>query len=535
VPETAGPPAVEPVRFIEPVWFRSAWIQFAVILAALATAFFPALHGYYLHTDDYFFYRASGFTAREIFLFGAAHGIPAVWLVYWMFSAVGFIKTVAGLNLVRILSTCIISTLGVILYRYLYRLLSNWLVALAITIGLLTTPPFITYAAYFTMTPYGMGAICATLAWLIASTKVTVDGGKRVVFLPLAVLLMIISLCFYQVGSLFYVSLAAVATLLADPLTFRKHFRNLFTHAGIVAVAYAIYYVSWRAWIQSRDFPSSGKYDPRNFVTDIPGRIKWFISYPLVETSNLWLIHPNEIITLGVLAVITLAICVEYRSAPRDGQSDYRSGVVAKGLTLVLMIPATYGISLVSSAPSPEYRTYVALESAIGLLFLISLYRVCLGWRLMAPKAISFVMAAFAVFGIVSANDTVRRYFAIPDYTEFQFVKNEIATYIHFFGGGFQHVHVLTVNRPIAPDQRNEIGEPSLQHGENIRPIVMAAFDELGIHRDVPVSHSTPQTPAKWIEWNTYLEGMVLNGQYISPTSDHVLFIDATRIPRPSE
>jgi hypothetical protein len=89
---------------------------------------------------------------------------------------------------------------------------------------------------------------------------------------------------------------------------------------------------------------------------------------------------------------------------------------------------------------------------------------------------------------------------------------------------------VFTVSRPIAPEQRNEIGEPSLRHGPNIRPIIMAALDEMGVHRDVPVSHSSREAPAAWLEWDTVLQGMVLNAHYVRPTADHTLFIDASRL-----
>jgi len=490
-------------------WRRSA-VLFVAILAALLMAYFPAIHAYYLHTDDYFWSGWAGFPRAAVIKFISAVGRPLTGLIYCSY---WLVRTMYGMNLLRAISIVNLAVLGLLVYRCLIIDLVSPSVALAAAIALLTTPPFATAVGYLSTAPFALAVTVAALAFLLASKRKW----------AFAFLLLIVSLALYQPGALFYVTLAAISTFLCDPLTFwREHVRKLAVHGAILAAACAVYYWAWRTWLQLAGAPLGGKYDARRFVGDIFGRLKWFVRTPLMEAANLWFVRPRIAYALLTGSVVLVALCLEFFPFNRSRAA----GVLGKTAALAAMIPMTYGISLASYMPSPEYRTYTALEGAVVLLFVIALSRILSA----APRCASVIVAAVALCGIYAANVTIRRYFTVPDSMEFRFVKGQIDQYRQTAGSDFTTVDVVVRTNPVAAIERNELGEPSLRHGPNLRPIVTAALRELEIARDVPVIQSLPGDPSKWIEWGTELHWMTLDYFVGPPRPGKTITIDASLI-----
>jgi hypothetical protein len=483
------------------------------ILAALAAAYWPVLHGYYLHTDDYFWSRWGGFPPAAVVSFLSIAGRPLTGLIY---CAYHLIPTIQAWNLLRALNVVNLAVLGWMVYRCLARQVPS-LAALAIAVALLTTPPFATTAAYASTAPFALSATLATLAYLAMGRE-----GWR--YATLAFVLLILSLSLYQPGALFYLALVAVWIFLSDAGTrYREYVRKLLPHAAVLGCACGVYYAGWRISLDRARIPLSGKYDARQFTGNLQARLDWFVHTPLVEASNLWLLRPVVRVSLMVGLVVLAALCLECA-----GGAHRIRGVAGKAAALVAIIPLTWGINLASYMPSPEYRTYLALESAIGLLFLLALYRILSAPRWMAPNGAACVLAAIAVGGVYAAHVSVQRYFTTPDSTEFRFVKSCIARYQRAHGADYDEINVVVVRRPVAPVQRNEIGEPSLRHGPNLRPIVTAALRELGIWRDVPVFQTLPDQRSLWFEFGTRLHWLPVDYSYGPPRAGKVLTIDAS-------
>jgi hypothetical protein len=496
-----------------------------VIPIALLIAYFPAIHGYYLHTDDYFWSSFGGFSHAAILTFMSVVGRPLTGLLYCAFDGV---KTMRGMNFLRALSILNLAALGLLTYRYLRSELAGVTVALAAAVALMTTPPFATAVGFLSTAPYAFAATVGALAFVLVSEEVIgTRAHSRWGFAALACSLLIVSLALYQPGALFYVSLAAVSTFVADPSRFyRDHLRKLAVHGAILGAACGVYYWGWRAWLQHAHVPPLGKYDARQFIIDIHGRVQWFLKTPLVEASNLWFVRPMTAVSILVGCVIFAALCL---------QRGRISGVVGKAAVLIVMLPITYGISLASYMPSAEYRTYTAMEGAVALLFVLSLARIvdtASSW--IAPRfagpAVATAMAIVAVGGILAAHVTIRRYFTAPDSIEFGFVKDQIDRYLRTAGPDFTMIHVIIVRRPVAAEQRNELGEPTLRHGPNLRPMVTAALRELGTRRDVRVFQSLPDNPSQWIEWGTQLHWMSLDYSVTGPLTGKAITIDASRL-----
>ena len=503
--------------------FRHASVCFAIILAALLIAYSPAVHAYYLHTDDYFYSSFGGFPHAAILTMMSVVGRPLAGLVYCAFAIV---KTMNGMNYLRALGIVNLAALGLWTYRSLRTQLPSAPVALAAAVAMLATPPFVTSVGYLVMVPYAFAATVAALAFALVSENVIGNGARgRWGFAALAWVLLIVSLSLYQPGALFYVSLAAVSTLLADPRRFyRDHVRKLAIHGAILASACGVYYCVWRAGLQYARVPLIGKYDGRQFIVDFHGRAVWFVRTPLVEASNLWFVRPMAGVSIVAGCVVLAALCLEYSSA-----SGLRglAAVFGKAAILAVMLPMTYGINLASYMPSPEYRTYTALEGAIALLFLVSLTRIV---DRITPFATAPAMALIALGGICAAHVTIQRYYTVPDSKEFRFVKDRIERYRRTNGSDFTMIDVIVRPNPVAAVQRNEMGEPSLRHGPNLRPMVTAALRELGIARDVRVFQSLPGNPSQWIEWGTQLHWSSLDYFPMPPPPGRAIVIDASQL-----
>ena len=501
---------------------HSPAFRFAAILAALLLAYLPAIHGYYLHTDDYFWSSFGGFPHAAILTFMSIVGRPVTGAI---FCAFGVVKTMRGMNLLRALSVLNLAALGMLTYRCLKKELSPP-AAFAAALALLTTPPFSTAVGFVSTAPYAFAATVAALAFVLVSEKVIGNRARaRWGFATIAWFLLVLSLAIYQPGALFYLSLVAVSTFLADPLGFyRDHLRKLVLHAMILAAACGVYYGAWRAWLQIAHVPSLGKYDARQFIGDIHGHIVWFVRVPLMEASNLWFVQPVPAVSILVGCVVLLALSLQY--APGSGVRGL-AGVIGKAAVLAAIVPMTWGINLASYMPSAEYRTYTAMEGAILLLFVISLARIA---GRITRAAVPSIMALVAISGICAAHVTIRQYFTVPDSKEFRFVKDQIARYRRSDGSDFTMIDVIIVRRPVAAAQRNELGEPSLRHGPNLRPIVTAALRELGIQRPVRVFQSLPDNPSQWIEFGTQLHWMSLDYFVTPPLPGKTIVIDASRL-----
>ena len=460
---------------------------FALIFAALLIAYFPAIHAYYLHTDDYFVSGYSGFSNAAVIKSQVVVGRPLTGLI---FCAYALAHSMAAMNVIRALSILNLSLAGLLVYGYLRKHLPD-AAALAVSIAMLTTPPFMTAAGYMATATFALAATVSAAAF---------RWGR---LLPaIAVVLLIAALSLYQPGALFYIALVAVSVFFGDQ-------RKLPRHAAIVATACAIYYAGWRILMNIANASLPAKYDGRRFVGDVFERLKWFARAPLVEAANLWFVRPKLWIAIAVGAVILIALWREWRSA----------------LLIAAMLPGAYGISLASYMPSTEYRTYAALEGMIALLFLLAIWRLLSRWPRVAAGALVLVAAC----GIVAAHVSIRRYFTVPDAREFRFVKDEIARQAP---AGFDQIDIIVRPIPVAVAQRNELGEPSLRHGPNLRPLAVAAMRELGITRDVPVYQSLPNDPNTWIVWSRELNWITLDYSYGPPKPGKTIFIDANRIPQ---
>jgi hypothetical protein len=342
-----------------------------------------------------------------------------------------------------------------------------------------TLPAFQVYVSFLCTAPFGIAVTLSILALGLVH--------RRLYGAP--ILLLVMAFALYQPCACFYLTLLCVPLLMEKDISSFVFWRKMFVCLLVFAGAVVLYYLPWRWWLQMGGNAVIGKYDGRAFVSDLGQRWEWFIQGPFVEVSNFWNIYPLKGVSYGFIVFLgTVFLC---RLIIQNKDFSFKSKSIKilgfdllRYLVLLLLIPVSFFVSLASSAPSMEYRTYSALSATLLLVAILSLvfsekvkYRLLLG-------GLTFLLM---IGGACWAHLTVENYFAVPDSKEIRYIIHTIRAAQLNGQADFSGIALVMPRHPIAPDRRNEIGEPSTTAPQNIRSVVMTALNELGIKRNIRV------------------------------------------------
>jgi hypothetical protein len=481
---------------------------FGLLLFLLLPAFLPALHGYFLHTDDYFWSHWGGYSFASKLRFMSLVGRPLGAFFYHLMSK---IQHMSQFNIPRFFSFINICTLAFLTFIWFrsWKVLAS--TALFISVAIMTLPPYQVNVAYLSTVFYGMASTFAMLALLYAKEAwKQKEPLRRAESVILAVILLIVSFADYQPGAMFYLTMLSVPLILAKPQTFWKDWHKpiclfaavmlggVISYYVLVKIDYAIYFTNT---------PVGGKYDPRAFVQDYGERIKWFWNGPLFEAANLWRITPSVWMARFVFSLILLGPLGDFVEVCLESKLSWRgfASLLLKWVAIFALVPMTYSISLVSSTPSMEYRTYGPVTSLLLVLAFFGVYR----WldsstiQIWKKKQLKLILPVLlACWGISNSSQSISDYFVIPDSAEFRSLTMAIKKFRRA-NGSLSDIHVI-VGPPTSVDwlaQRNELGEPTLRFQPNVTPMVRSALSELGIRDPVRITISNQSTPDLWVEW----------------------------------
>jgi hypothetical protein len=486
--------------------------------------YLPSLGGYFLHTDDWFWSYWGGFQCSGVVRWILPIGRPLAGLIYCVFPMISDFRSMWLFRLFNVLNIAII---GVLLWIWMVRFKVEGYIAFLLSIMIVCLPAFQVFSSYISTIPHCLAVIPSFLAaFLVDDSFNFKDRFSKFKRHLLAVTFLVISLSLNQANALFYVAVLLVPILMLEGEKPSKNFTRKFSIYGcILACSFAIYYSVFRLSAALFNFRDVGKYDGRNFVTNYSERIRWFWKGPLLETSNLWSIQPKPLI-FGVVVLLMIILVLWDLAAAKKGSS-----LILKYILALAIFPASYGISLVSSNPSTEYRTYSALGSAFVFFLFIGAYSIVK--RRCQAQVMEFVSVFFFLVCMgasVVANKTVSEYFVLSDSSEFRFVKNEMRKYLAR-GQPLKQIHILVAQGPIAaPQQRNEIGEPILRHTPNIEPLILAALSELGIKSRPKITTSNVLEDTRWTELVFDHSTIDLSQNFYPPTKDGVLVIDVSSL-----
>jgi len=493
------------------------YAPYLLMAGVLFFAYFPVLTGYYLHTDDYFWSKWGNFPPHDVLRFMTMTGRPLTGLLY---ACSVFVGQLAGMNVFRFLSVLNLCAAACLLFRWLcFYKCDRWFSSF-LSAAIFTLPPFQVYVAFLSTAPDGLAVTLSILALVLVHRA---DTRSAPTFYNLAAtLLLVMAFALYQHGACFYLTLLCVPLLMEKDPGSVVFWRKIFVCLCVFALATLLYYLPWRWWLEWAAIPSNlTGHDGRVFVTDFSQRWQWFMQVPFIEASNFWNINPVPVVSyvfMGFVATVLLCRLIIQKTWGSD---------LLRYFFLLALIPGSFFISLLSSAPPPAYRTYPALSVILllaGILPLVFVEKT--KYRLSLAGLTCLLM----IVGACWAHRTVENYFAIPDSKEIRYIIQSIKDAQQNGQADFSGVAIVMINHPVAPGARNEIGEPSSAHGPNIRPIVMTALNELGIKKEVRVFDCYLNTVNLY--WEEY--GMVFNGLSLSSATvypqDHTIIIDMNKM-----
>lgn len=508
------------------------WSAFSIFFIMLLAAYLPALHAYYLHTDDYFWSYWGGFSNKSTLIFTSTIGRP---LEGVLLCGLKLFKHLKALNIVRFLSVINLSCLALMISMWLRMNKVNALYSLLLALMITTLPPFQVYVAYISTATDGLSATLAMLALLLTHRSETATSGKKMGLLVCSVLLLIASLTLYQLSAFYYWAMVSVLALTTDTEFFiQTCWKRISSYFVIFSIAVVLYYAGWRLGLWYFDVSLGGKYDGRVFMHDPMNRLNWFFADPLFEASNLWNINPTYKITclvglLTALATTSGFFLKNYFSEKTSVLDLYN--LIIKIALLLSFFPAVFIAALVSSEPSAEYRTYLCLSSIFIIYSFFGLHQLCYGIRKQQTATIFLLtlLSCTTIYGIYIANNIVTNYFVFPDSLELRYVQNAVNNYQHTNQHSLTGINIVIGAKTLAPQQHHEIGEASLHHGPNIRPMVETALSDLRI-KNIRVSYALHTNDPHWTEHVKNLIGMQLPSNNIPADHTSSAIIDMSKL-----
>lgn len=513
----------------------NTYIPYVLMLGVLFLAYYPALTGYYLHTDDYFWSHWGNFSRNDVLKFMTIVGRP---LSGFLYSCSVYIKKLAWMNLFRVLSVCNLCVAAFFLFHWFsFHKLNRWFSCI-LSITIFTLPSFQVYASYLSTAPFGIAVTLSILALLVVNRGLGEESRNSLWFYGIAIFVSMMAFALYQPSACFYLSLLSVPLLVDQESHFFVFLRKILIYSFIFVCSLTMYYLLWRLWLNWAAIPIVGKYDGRLFVTAFSTRWEWFMNGPFVEASNFWNINPLRVVSKLFTVLLGVVFLCSFIIRNKDNFlkiSRSTKGIKLVGFDLlkysssILLIPISFFVVLISSSPSMEYRTYSALSTTLLLLLILPL--VNLSKRINYQVLLNIFAISLMIVGLYYAYTTVKNYFVIPDSKEIRYIIKTIRDHQLNDNANFSGVAIVMINHPLSPRQRNEIGQPNTTHTPNIRPIVMTALNELSIEKSVRVFFCNQETiDSSWGEHgHVFQNGLGLSTIEISPQKNTII-VDMNKI-----
>ncbi len=186
-------------------------------------------------------------------------------------------------------------------------------------------------------------------------------------------------------------------------------------------------------------------------------------------------------------------------------------------------------VTLASSVPSPEYRTYVGLTP---LLLLFGILPFVYLEKIRNARFLAVFASLLMFIGTWYAHAIVKTYIAVPDEKEMRYIVNAVREG-ELSSPNYSGVLIIRIIKPVAPGKRREIGEPNAYALPNVLPMVRTALSEAGVKRDVRIFACYPDTVASvWDEM--ILDRTDVRGRKVPPQANTII-IDMNRISSDSE
>jgi len=475
----------------------AAWV-FMLILAVLCAAYLPALHGYYVHHDDYYFwvwnrssyrhYPTAGYLALQC-------GRPLAPMILCALGSV--VRSIPDANFARFITVVNLAVLGFLVFVWLRRHGFVREHAFLFVIAAYTLPAFQsdvgTISNSHHVTACLFGFVATGLLWFgVGQVEARPGVGilsrwvKGVIFAAAGIAAICATLMTYQPSAMIFWFLLAAALLnvpVGSPGRWNLRLA-LLTAAG--AAGMLIYYLFMKS------LPSA---DGQAYSTAVTGeywrKIEWFVGEPLSNAMNFWKLFPSRALALWVGGVLVAgwaaSLLTEVWLACKQ-VAAWRLAVrcllkygVAPILVLLCYLP-----NLAAAKDHCSYRTMLVLSPCLLLLLLWAvggLLRVLPERR--RKKVVTAILLAGCLLGVWTAHFNMMNYYVLPQTMELRYIKARIA---QAGADGFDEIVIIRPDPPgysfVASQSRyDEFATSATGFVQDIPQIVVCAIRELNRER----------------------------------------------------
>lgn len=399
---------------------RTRICLYVLLLTPLAV-YWPTIFHEYGFRDDYSLLRESREEPGKIVKFTASHGRPLYGAL--LETTYGVTEDVAQLPWLRLASVCLLTVLGLALWRQLYS--SGWseVDAAAVGLGVTLLPAAQVVAGWAVGWPQALALLLSIAGFSAIETEVERGGLKRYVALIGGCMIYALASLIYQSNALFAVVPIAAVLLVRTGREPMSDFKWLCHHVCALLIGVMAGYFMVKALFANGVFHESVR---MQFDTNPFTKLGWFFAYPLPNALGLFALrddfHTGAVVFWGAVLVFLVVIAMGFRlSAKGEG-----SWISRKWVWCVIILPLIgHGISLVAAERSAAYRVLFPL-SGLALVLTVYALRVLATARGVKPLAHYITLGLLAIGAAVVASRQTFLLIAAPQGHEWDIVNKAV-------------------------------------------------------------------------------------------------------------
>lgn len=339
---------------------------YVLLLTPLAVYWSTIFHDYGFR-DDYSHLREAKEEPGKIVKFTASHGRPLYGAL--LETTFGVTDDVAELPWLRLTTVCLLTVLGLALWRQLYQ--SGWpeVDAAAIGLGVTLLPAAQVLTGWAITWPFPLALLLSVAGFAAIETELERGGLKRYVALLGGCMIYALAGLIYQSNALFAVVPIAAVLLVRSGREPMSDLKWLGHHVTALLVGALGSYFLVKSLFANGVFQQSQRLQ---LETSLFTKIPWFFAHPLPNALGLFALRDDfgtgALVFWGTVIVIAVVIGTGFRlSARPEGALLSRKWVWC----LILFPLLAHGISLAAAERCIAYRVLFGLS---GLVLVYTIY-----------------------------------------------------------------------------------------------------------------------------------------------------------------
>ncbi len=510
------------------------------ILLLLALVYMPVYQSYYANAHDYNI-LTRGFDNYDSHLSNLL-GRPVAALITSITSSL--IWTFRDANIARFLVIILFGISAFIFYRWLRSNSISLTHSLLLVTAIFTLPPFQVCISMMSIgtkfVPCLLITICASLIAFKGTDQITTfkTALNRHVFA--AAVLLLVSLLIHPSVTMFYWVMLSVPLVGPESDSFLRKKQQLIALFSLPFISCGTYFIFGSLMLHDVSVGDSWKFA---ISSNLMGKTKWFLDYPLIYSLNLWNVPPSKIVAYIVFFVIfsgmlagTVKMIINRHKRMRNEKMQIISRRFQQYFLIICLFPLSLLPNISASSTASPYRILIALSPLTVIILFWAINNI--GSVLPDRKCRYFatsILVVISLFGVYSAHYNVMNYFVFPATTEIRFIKSAL---LQNDLTNIDRIHVMRPEANFIRDKKLLLAESEfgiLYSTGGATKMIKALLNEMDITpkgKTFSVSYSSGNSSIYWSNPDTLIIDMRrLHGFFdTSPRSNMDLKLEKTII-----